>query len=63
MGWGFSENDAYFKNLASGAYIKYLRDDTDDFKTNPKRMWSFLKCFSKKAGVAPMLKDGATNVT
>ena len=59
----FSEKRRDFKNLASGAYTKYLRELTDDFKTNPKRMWSFLKCINRKGGVAPILKDGEKDVS
>lgn len=59
----FTDKRRAFKNLANGAYMQFLRDLTHDFKTNPKRMWSFLKCFSKKSGVAPILKDGTGNVS
>ena len=59
----FTDKRRVFKNLANGAYIKYLRDLTDDFRTNPKRMWSFLKCFNRKGGTAPILTDGVRKVS
>ena len=35
---------------------------TDDFKTNPKRCWSFLKCVIKKSSVSPVLTDSGGNL-
>ena len=33
-----------------------------DFKTNPKRYWSFLKCVTNKSSISPVLRasDGNT---
>ena len=38
-------------------YNEYLRKLTDDFKTNPKRYWSYLKCVTKKSSISPVLYD------
>ena len=41
--------------MCGSKYFEYLRKLTDDFKTNPKRFWSFLKCITKKSCVSPVL--------
>ena len=46
-----------FKTVSSQKYYEYLRNLTDDFKTNPKRYWSFLKCLTKKPSVSSVLFD------
>ena len=40
----FRECRKTFKKLSCWKYFQYLRDITGDFKSNPKRFWSFLKC-------------------
>ena len=44
----FANRRRDFKSVSGSMYFKYLRKLTDDFKTNPKRYWSFLKCITKK---------------
>ena len=51
----FAEKRRDFKSVCSSKYYKHLRKLTDDFKTNPKRFWSFLKCVTKKSSVSPEL--------
>ena len=41
----------------------YLLDLVDNFKSNPKRYWTFLKCFSKKGSLHPVLRDGEVLVS
>ena len=51
----FTDKRRAFKNVCSSKYFEYLRKLTDDFKTNPKRYWSFLKCITKKSSVSQVL--------
>ena len=46
----FCEKRREFKNMSDLRYREYLQSLTNDFKTNPKRLWSFLK--SVKGGKA-----------
>ena len=59
----FSEKRSVFKNLCIRRYAMYLRDLVDSFNSNPKRYWTFLKCFSKKGTLHPVLKDGDTLIS
>ena len=54
----FSEKRAVLKTLCDRRYCSYLRDLVDTFRSNPKRYWTFLKCFTKKGSLHPVLKDG-----
>lgn len=55
----FTEKRKSFKDECSRSYSTYLSSLVNDFKSNPKRYWSFLKCFNKKGSVSPVLKkDG-----
>ena len=58
----FADRRREFKTLSSDRYYQYLRGLTADFKTNPKRYWSFLKCVTNKSSVSPVLRasDGNT---
>ena len=58
----FSSRRREFKSMSSAKYYQYLRGLTEDFKTNPKRYWSFLKCLTNKSSISPVLRasDGAT---
>ena len=49
-------------SLSSDRYFQYLRGLTVDFKTNPKRYWSFLKCVTNRSSISPVLRasDGNT---
>ena len=42
--------------MSTEKFCTYLRGLTVDFKTNPKRYWSFLKCVSNKSSVSPVLR-------
>ena len=59
----FSRKRKTFKDMSSRCYSDYLRTLVDHFKTNPKRYWSFLKCFNRKGSVSPVLKDGTQLVS
>ena len=60
----FADRRREFKHIANAKYSEYLVKLTDDFKTNPKRYWSFLKCVTKKASISPVLIDSnGSNVT
>ena len=52
-----------FKSLSGRKYFEYLRGMIGDFKNNPKRFWSFLKCVRGKTGQIPVLMDGQREVT
>ena len=54
----FSEKRSVLKSICSSRYSKYLMDLVDSFRSNPKRYWTFLKCFSKKGSIHPVLRDG-----
>ena len=48
-----------FRNLANQKYSDYLVGLTVEFKTNPKRFWSFLKCTkSGTKGLSALKVDG-----
>ena len=51
----FTETRRAFKALSCSMYNEYLHKLTDDFQTNPKRFWSFLKCVTKKSSISPSL--------
>ena len=54
----FSDKRSAFKNVSSKRYAMYLLDLVDNFKSNPKWYWAFLKCFSKRGSLHPVLRDG-----
>ena len=58
----FANKRRDFKTLSSDRYFQYLRGLTVDFKTNPKRYWSFLKCVTNRSSISPVLRasDGNT---
>ena len=57
----FADRRRDFKVLSSEKYAQYLRDLTVDFKTNPKRYWSFLKCVTNKSSISPVLRASDGN--
>ena len=57
----FAEKRRLFKSISSHRYFVYLRKLTDDFRTNSKRYWTFLKCVTKKTSVAPVICDANDN--
>ena len=59
----FSEKRAEFKNISRNRYSMYLCDLVNHFRSNPKRYWTFLKCFSKKGTLHPVLRDGQVLVS
>ena len=50
-----------FKQLSRQSYTEYLKGVIGDFTTNPKRFWSFLKCFKQSKGT-PVLVSGGVDV-
>ena len=55
----FRDKRRNFKNLANKKYGNYLIGLTDDFKTNPKRFWSFLKSAkSGNCGLTALMVNG-----
>ena len=54
----FSAKRKVFKDLCSRRYSEYLHELVDNFRSNPKRYWTFVKCFNKKGSVHPVLNDG-----
>ena len=59
----FEEKRRVFKKLSSRKYSEHLRGMIGDFKWNPKRFWSFLKCVKGKTSQIPVLLDGQREVT
>ena len=60
---GFEEKRRAFKKMSSKKHFEYLRGMIGDFKCNPKRFWSFLKCVKGKTSQIPVLMDGQREVT
>ena len=54
----FREKRRDFKRLSSARFYEYLKGLTDDLKTNPKRLWTFLKSIKGKCGEMSYLIDG-----
>ena len=52
------EKRAEFKHLSSQGYSAYLQRLVGDFGDNPKRFWSFLKCFKRSNGMSVLERDG-----
>ena len=53
----FCEKRREFKNMSDLRYREYLQSLTNDFKTNPKRLWSFLKGVKGGKGGIHVLSD------
>ena len=53
---------ANFKSLSCQGYTEYLKSLSGDFVHNPKRFWSFVRCFKQSKGL-PVLKNGEVQVT
>ena len=58
----FSDKRRAFKQLASSKFCDYLKDLTDDLKTNPKRFWSFVKTTKGRNSEIPPLVNGNEKV-
>lgn len=58
----FVQSRSVFKRLSSQSYTEYLKGVIGDFTSNPKRFWSFLKCF-KQTKSASVLENGGVEVT
>ena len=55
----FRDKRSAFKNAAQAKYSSYLIGLTDDFKSNPKRFWSFLKSAKNSNSALSVMKvDG-----
>ena len=57
----FANKRREFKTLSNDRYYQYLRSLTVDFKTNPKRYWSFLKCVTNRSSISPVLRAPDSN--
>ena len=51
-----------FKNAANAKYSSYLIGLTDDFKSNPKRFWSFLKSIKSGNSSLSVLRANGTDI-
>ena len=49
-----------FKSIAGTKYREYLVGLVRDFKDNPKRYWSFVKCLKSSAHVSPVLEHNGS---
>ena len=58
----FVQSRSVFKRLSSQSYTEYLKGVIGDFTSNPKRFWSFLKCFKQTKGMS-VLVSGGVDVT
>ena len=54
----FVRKRADFKRLSSQGYSEYLKGLCGDFADNPKRFWSFVKCFKQSKGLSVLKHDG-----
>ena len=59
----FREKRQLFKDISCFSYFKYIRGLIGDFKSNPKRFWSFLKVVKGSKGQLPVLLDGEREVS
>ena len=57
----FARKRAEFKRLSSDSHDKYLSSLVSDFSTNPKRFWTFLKCF-KQSKAMSVLEDRGVQI-
>ena len=55
----FSQKRADFKRLANSRYSDYLKGLVGEFRTNPKRFWTFVKCFKHTKGLPTLVSNGA----
>ena len=49
-----------FKSIVNSKYRAYLYALVRDFKDNPKRYWSFLKCLKSSSHVSPVLEHNGS---
>ena len=49
---------AWYPRRAVASFPVEMMDLVDAFRSNPKTYWTFLKCFTKKGALHPVLKDG-----
>ena len=59
----FEEKRRNFKNVSDDRYHKHLQGLIGNFKTNPKRFWTFLKSIKGAKGQIPTLLDGIRQVS
>ena len=57
-----SDKRRAFKQLASFKFCDYLKGNTDDLKTNPKRFCSFIKSVTGRNSEVPLLVSGNDKV-
>ena len=58
----FREKRKTFKNMTSSKYFNYLKGMIGDFKSNPKRFWTYLKCVRGSKASLSVLLDGTSEV-
>ena len=58
----FRDKRRDFKNLSCGKFHEYVRNLVGDFKANPKRFWSFVKCMKQGAKGLSVLVNGSRTV-
>ena len=51
----FSEKRRLFKSMSGRKFSEYLERLVSDFKDNPKRFWSYVKCLKASRKVAPVV--------
>ena len=54
----FVRKRSEFKRLSTQSYTEYLKGVIGDFTSNPKRFWSFLKCFKQTKGMSVLISGG-----
>lgn len=59
----FSEARRFFKNLSCKKFSEYLRGLAGDFRDNPKRFWTYVKCVRGGKKGPTVLLDGNKSVT
>ena len=51
----FSEKRRLFKSMSGRKFSEYLERLVSDFKDNPKRFWSYVKCLKASRKLAPVV--------
>ena len=59
----FENKRRIFKKLSSDNYFEHVKGLVGDFKSNPKRYWTFLKCIKGSKSQLSVLKDGDREIS
>ena len=54
----FRQKRSEYKRVVQRCYTEYLEGLLGEFGTNPKRFWSFLKCFKQSKGISVLESNG-----